>query len=123
MVRRSQGRVVALSSNTTNVLGPTNGAYTASKVALESVVVTLAKEEASYGVRINALAPSLVESPLADYVLKLKGVRDRKDYISSLPWGRMISRESIADVATSIVLDDSWDYVTGQVIRFASGAH
>jgi 3-oxoacyl-[acyl-carrier protein] reductase len=119
-IRENKGCVLVLSSNTTKTIGKLNGAYTAAKAALETVVVTLSKEEAPYGVRINALAPSLVDTPLADHIIKLKGVKNKKKYIRSLPWKRLIDKSAVAEAAVSIVLDSAWNYATGQIFHLAS---
>lgn len=118
--RRCRTRVVVLGSDTTRVLGPGNGAYSASKAALEAVAATLAREEARYGVRVNVLAPSLVDSPLAGHLLRLKGVTDPAAYIGSQPWGRLITLPEVAEAAVSLALDSHWEYASGQVIRLAS---
>jgi NAD(P)-dependent dehydrogenase (short-subunit alcohol dehydrogenase family) len=120
LARNGKAAVVVLSSDTTRVHRPGNGAYTASKAALEAVVRTLAREEASYGVRINAIAPSLIASPLAERILRAKGVEDIEAYAASQPWGRLLSLDEVADVAVSVALGDGWDYATGQVLRLAA---
>ena len=73
-----------------------------------------------YGVRVNVLAPSLVDSPLADHILQLKGVVDRHAYVDMLPQGRMITTLEVAEAAVSMGLDLQWDYANGQVFRLAS---
>lgn len=118
--RRSQSRIVIFSSDTTRVLGAGNGPYTASKVALEAIVQTLAKEEAQFGVRFNLLAPSLVDSPLAHRVLERKGVTDQQAYAATLPWGRLLTLREVAGAAVSLALDSHWDYATGNVVRISA---
>lgn len=120
VLRRFNSRVVVLSSSTTRKVGPNNGVYTASKQALEAVVKTLAKEEAQYGVKINAIAPSLVDSRLAQHIMELKRVTDYDAYKTQLPWGKMIDASDIADVVVALALDKSWEYVTGQIIHFSA---
>lgn len=121
IVRRSQSRIIVLSSDTTRIMGSQNGPYTASKAALEVIVQTLAKEEAQFGVRLTLLAPSLVDSPLADYILELKGITDKATHNESLPWGRPIAIQEVAEAAVSLALDVQWGYCTGQIFRLASG--
>lgn len=121
IARRSQSRIVVLSSDTTRTIGSQNGPYTASKAALEAIVQTLAKEEAQFGVRLTTLAPSLVDSPLADHILELKDITDKDAYNLSLPWGRPISIQEVTEAAVSLALDVQWGYCTGQTFRLASG--
>lgn len=119
-IRHGRCRVLVISSDTTKKLGLKNGPYSASKAALEATVKTLAKEEAAYGVRINVLAPSLFESPLANHILTLKNVADIDGYKRSLPWGRPISLKEVSEVAVSILCDEKWDYASGQIFRLGS---
>ena len=119
-IRNGKASVVVLSSDTTHRIGAGNGPYTASKIALEATALTLAKEEAKYGVRVNILAPSLVDSPLADHILSLKGITDRDKYTETLPWGRTITPFEVAESAVSLALDKNWEYVTGQIFRLAA---
>lgn len=120
LCRASGSRIVAVSSDATRTVRETNGAYTASKAALEAVISTLAKEEAPYGVRVNALAPSLVDSPLSRLILDRKGVSDISAYAQTQPWGRLLTLREVAEAAVGIAVDDSWAYSTGQVIRLAA---
>ena len=120
--RRGQARVVVLSSDTTRKVGASNGPYTVAKASLEAIALTLAKEEAPQGVRVNVLAPSLVDSPLANRVLRLKGVNEAQSYALTQPWGRLLTSREVAEAALSMVLDPAWAYATGQVYRLASSA-
>jgi len=120
LCRASGTRVLVLSSDATRTLREKNGAYTSSKAALESVALTLAKEEAPYGVRINALAPSLVDSTLGRRVLQQKGVDDIAVYTQSQPWGRLLTLREVADAAIGMAIDETWSYSTGQVVRLAA---
>jgi NAD(P)-dependent dehydrogenase (short-subunit alcohol dehydrogenase family) len=119
-IRQNHARVVILSSDTTRKLSAHNGPYTASKLALEGVAITLAKEEAVFGVRINVIAPSLVESKSEKHILRLKGVKDRASYIQNLPWSRLLSPSEIASIAVSVAINPEWDYVSGQIFRITA---
>lgn len=118
--RAGKAGVVFLSSDTTVTLRPGNGAYSAAKAGLEAVAATLAAEESGHGVRINVVAPSLVESPLAERVLAAKGVAAKEDYYLQLPWGRALSKEEVARVAIDVATGDQWQYVSGQTIRIST---
>jgi len=119
LFRRNGARIIVFSSNATKTSSEKNGPYTASKVALESLVITLAKEEREYGVRLNVIAPSLIDSPLADKVLQMKGVT-KEQHAKSLPWGRSIELAEISEAAVSLAVDDYWKYISGQVIRYSA---
>lgn len=119
-LRAAHARVVVFSSDATQTVAPRNGPYTASKVALEALCQTLAKEEAPFGVHISVLAPTLVDSPLADYILRLKGVSNRQKYVNNLPWGRMLTLSEVAKAAVSLALDPQWEYTSGQIFRLST---
>ena len=94
--RESQTRIVVLSSDATRTVRKTNGSYTASKTALEVAALTLAKEEATHGVRINVLSPSLVDSQLGKHILCLKGITNTIEYSQTQPWGRLLTPSEVA---------------------------
>lgn len=122
--RAGAARLVVVSSDTVRVAGAGNGAYTASKAALEALALTLAKEEARHGVRVNVVAPSLVASPQAEQILALKGVTDVGAHYAGLPAGRALTVQEVAGVIGGLGCDPVWDYATGTVVRlvFDSGA-
>jgi 3-oxoacyl-[acyl-carrier protein] reductase len=118
--RVGSASLVVIGSNAAHTQRSGNGPYTAAKLAMEGLVRTLAREEQSAGVRVNAVSPSLVASPLAEHVLKAKGVGDVPAYYGSLPWGRALSVGEVAQVAIDIALAPQWRYVTGQVFRLGA---
>ncbi|MCW3844135.1 SDR family oxidoreductase [Micromonospora yasonensis] len=91
--RAGGASAVVVSPDTVRAVGAGNGAYTASNAALEAPALTLAKEEAGHGVRVNVVAPSLVVSPQAGEILALKGVTDVEAYYAGLPAGRALTVE------------------------------
>lgn len=120
IIRKNKSSVIVLSSDTTVKCNPKNGSYSSSKSALEATVITLAKEEIKYGVRINILCPSLLDSPLGDYILKLKGIQSKKDFVKNLPLNRLLKIEEVSEIVLSIAMDSHWSYISGQVIRVSN---
>ncbi|MET8616097.1 SDR family NAD(P)-dependent oxidoreductase [Streptomyces misionensis] len=113
---RSDGTsVLAVGSDAGQAARANNGPYTSAKAALEALVVTLAKEEEQHGVRVNLLAPSLIDSPLAQHVMTLKGVTDPEDYFAQLPWGRPLALDEVAGACIELATAAHWSYVTGQI--------
>ncbi len=115
LARASQTRVVVVGSEAAASSTPGNGPYAAAKSALHALALTLAKEEAEHGVRVNVLAPSLVASAQAEQILKNKGVSDIEAYYRSQPWGRALAPAEVAEVAVTIATDASWAYASGQI--------
>jgi NAD(P)-dependent dehydrogenase (short-subunit alcohol dehydrogenase family) len=118
--RAGAARVVVISSQAALSRTPGNGPYSASKAALEAIALTLAKEEAGYGVRANVLSPSLIASPQAEHVIALKGENDVEGYYRRQPWGRALSLKEAAEAAVAVVCDEAWRYASGQILRLAA---
>jgi 3-oxoacyl-[acyl-carrier protein] reductase len=95
MRKAKHGSIVNVSSLAGLRASATGGAgYTASKHALIGVTKTAAKEYASYGVRINAVCPAFVRTPMAEMVLG-----ETIDQVAnSHPINRICEVEEVADV-------------------------
>ncbi|WP_171053372.1 SDR family NAD(P)-dependent oxidoreductase [Streptomyces marianii] len=113
--RRDSTTVLAVGSDAGQAARANNGPYSAAKAALEALVTTLAKEEHQHGVRVNLIAPSLIDSPLAAHVMALKGVTDPDEYFAQLPWGRPLALDEVAAACIEFATAAHWSYVTGQV--------
>jgi NAD(P)-dependent dehydrogenase (short-subunit alcohol dehydrogenase family) len=83
------------------------------KGGLEAVTRSLAIEYAKHGIRVNAVAPGVVETPMHEH--------DDKDVMKSLsPMGRIVS---IADVVDAIVYLSAAATVTGEIVHVDGGSH
>lgn len=120
LARENGASVVALSSETTQTAGAGNGAYTASKAALEAIALTLAKEEAVYGACVNVVAPSLVASSMAETMLAYKGVTNPAAYYAALPSGRALTVDEVAELVVEVAVAEHWRYASGQIIRLSA---
>jgi NAD(P)-dependent dehydrogenase (short-subunit alcohol dehydrogenase family) len=91
--------------------------YAASKGAIDSFTIGLARELAKEGVRVNAVSPGLIETDIH----ASGGEPDRVARMSPLiPMGRSGSTEEVAEVILWL-LSDKASYVTGANIRVAGG--
>jgi len=92
--------------------------YAASKGAIDSLTVGLAKEVAHEGIRVNAVAPGLTETELH---ARSTGEAGRAARMApSIPLGRAASAEEIAEPVLWL-LSEAASYVTGAVLRAAGG--
>jgi NAD(P)-dependent dehydrogenase (short-subunit alcohol dehydrogenase family) len=112
------GSIVNLSSMAAALGAP--GEYTwyaASKGAIDSLTVGLAREVAKEGVRVNAVSPGLIETDIH----AAGGQPDRLERLAHLtPIGRAGSAEEVA-AAILWLLSDEASYVTGSNVRVSGG--
>jgi NAD(P)-dependent dehydrogenase (short-subunit alcohol dehydrogenase family) len=91
--------------------------YAASKAAVDTLTIGLAREVAREGIRVNAVAPGLVDTEIHDST----GIPDRVATMSpNIPLGRAGTPEEIAETIL-FLLSDASSYVTGAVLRVAGG--
>jgi NAD(P)-dependent dehydrogenase (short-subunit alcohol dehydrogenase family) len=113
------GCIVNMSSAATNLGSPNEGTwYAASKGAIDSLTIGLARELAQEGIRVNAVTPGLIETDIHD-----KGMGDaaRVERLTPLiPMGRPGTAGEIAD-AVLFLLSDASRYMTGANLRVSGG--
>jgi 3-oxoacyl-[acyl-carrier protein] reductase len=113
MVSKKQGSIVTISSVSARLghRGQTN--YSAAKAGLEGASRSLASEVARLGIRVNVVAPGLIETEMIENV--------PKDIIKQIiPMGRVGLPEEIARVVRFLCSDEA-SYITGQVISVNGG--
>lgn len=112
--REHGASIVNVSSINARVAFPMRLAYDAAKAAVNAITETLAVEWASYGIRVNAVAPGVTETQmLTDAVAA--GQVDAPAYLGRVPMRRWGRPEEIGQVALFLASDQS-SFVTGQVI-------
>ncbi|WP_394614603.1 SDR family NAD(P)-dependent oxidoreductase [Lentzea sp. JNUCC 0626] len=116
MMRKKSGSIVVLASivGTQGSAGQT--AYAASKAAVGNVALSASKELGRYGIRVNGVAPGVIETAMTSH-LDEKIIADR---IDDTPLGRLGKAEEVAKVIRFLASDES-SFVTGQIIGVDGG--
>ena len=84
------------------------------KTAMEALAYTLAKEERPNGIRVNIVAPGLVDTDMGQRLMNaLQGVEDLRTLDQSMPWGRVCQPDDVANVVKFLVSDAN-SYLTGE---------
>lgn len=116
MMKQRKGAIVNIAS----VVGITGNAgqlnYSAAKAGVIGMTKTAAKELASRGVRVNAVAPGFIATAMTEVLPE----KVKEDMIHSIPLGRMGQAEDVAKAVCFLASDEA-AYITGQVLKVDGG--
>lgn len=114
------GSLVTLSSLNARQPGAGLAAYCAAKAGVVALTEVTALELGRRGVRVNAVAPGLVVTPLTAPAMDIPGVRD--EYVDNTALGRPGEPEEVA-AAIRFLLSDESTWITGETLDINGGAH
>lgn len=115
-IKQRGGKIINISS-VSGVLGNAGQAnYSASKAGLIGLTKSVAREFASRGVNVNAVAPGFIDTDMTKNMTE----DAKKSLNSMIPMGKMGSTKNIADLVLFLAGSSS-DYITGQVICVDGG--
>jgi 2-hydroxycyclohexanecarboxyl-CoA dehydrogenase len=121
MSERKQGAIVNLSSDTARVGSFGEAIYAASKAAVIAFSKTLAREHARDKIRVNAVCPGLVDTPLIEEMKQDEFTHKILDSIVNyIPFKRLGRPEEIASMVMFLASDDA-SYITGQAFSVNGG--
>ncbi len=116
--RGAPGAIINIASIQGLLGSPLQGVYGMTKAAVLSMTKTLAVELASSSIRVNAIAPGLVDTRFAAALTQNKDILER--WNSRAPQGRYAQPEEIAGAAVFLA-SDAASYVTGETIVVDGG--
>lgn len=116
MIKQKSGKIINISSVVGVIGNAGQSNYAASKAGVIGFTKSIAKEVASRGITINAIAPGFIQSDMTDVL----GENVKKAMLDVIPVKRFGTPDEIAKVATFLASDDA-GYITGQVINVDGG--
>jgi 3-oxoacyl-[acyl-carrier protein] reductase len=116
MIRQRHGRII----NITSIIGIIGNAgqvnYAAAKAGAIGLTKALAREVASRGVTVNAVAPGFIETEMTQGL----SAQARAEFVRQIPLGRWGTPQDVADCVGFLVSSRA-SYITGQVIQVNGG--
>jgi 3-oxoacyl-[acyl-carrier protein] reductase len=115
MLKQRSGRIINVTSVVGEMGNPGQGNYSASKAGVIGFTKSIAKEVASRGITVNAVAPGFITTDMtAD--LKLG-----EEVLKMIPLGRYGQPEEVAGLIRFLAADAAAAYITGQVMNVDGG--
>jgi 3-oxoacyl-[acyl-carrier protein] reductase len=116
MIKQRSGRIINISSISGLIGNAGQANYAASKAGLIGLTKTLARELASRGITVNAVAPGLIETDMTGVLSE----EVRQAILQKVPLGKLGQPEDIA-AAVAYLASAEAKYITGQVLTVDGG--
>lgn len=116
MIKQKSGVIINISSMWGNVGASCEVIYSASKGAINSFTKALAKELAPSGIRVNAIAPGVIDTEMNSWL----SLKERQLLASEIPMMKFGEVQDVGKLVTFLVSENS-KYITGQVITIDGG--
>ncbi|MGF1514572.1 MAG: 3-oxoacyl-[acyl-carrier-protein] reductase [Elainellaceae cyanobacterium] len=115
MLKQRSGRIINIASVSGQMGNPGQANYSAAKAGVLGLTKTVAKEMATRGITVNAVAPGFIET---DMTHDLKAA---EDILKFIPLGRFGKPDEVAGLVRFLAADDAAAYITGQTMTIDGG--
>ena len=115
MLKQRSGRIVNITSVAGQMGNPGQANYSAAKAGVIGFTKTVAKELASRGVTVNAVAPGFIATDMTS------GLNNTDEILKFIPLGRYGQPEEVAGLVKFLAADPAAAYITGQVMNVDGG--
>jgi len=116
MIKARSGRIINIASIIGLIGNAGQANYSASKAGVIALTKTAARELASRGINVNAVAPGFIQTHMTDKL----SAQQKEKMLAVIPLNRMGSPEDVASVCVFLASEDS-AYITGQTIVVDGG--
>jgi 3-oxoacyl-[acyl-carrier protein] reductase len=115
MLKQRSGRVINIASVAGQMGNPGQANYSAAKAGVIGFTKTVAKELASRGVTVNAVAPGFIATDMTDQL------PNSEEILKFIPLGRFGQAQEVAGMVRFLAADPAAAYITGQVFNVDGG--
>ncbi|MEA5496946.1 3-oxoacyl-[acyl-carrier-protein] reductase [Limnoraphis robusta] len=115
MLKQRSGRIINIASVAGQMGNPGQANYSAAKAGVIGFTKTVAKELASRGLTVNAVAPGFIETDMT------KDLKNTEDILKFIPLGRYGQPQEVAGMVRFLAADPAAAYITGQVFNVDGG--
>jgi len=114
MLKQRSGRIINIASVAGQMGNPGQANYSAAKAGVIGFTKTVAKELASRGITVNAVAPGFITTDMTSNV-------NAEEILKYIPLGRYGQPEEVAGLVQFLAADSAAAYITGQVFNIDGG--
>ncbi|MEH2298045.1 MAG: 3-oxoacyl-[acyl-carrier-protein] reductase [Nostoc sp.] len=115
MLKQRSGRIINITSVAGQIGNPGQSNYSAAKAGVIGFTKSVAKELATRGITVNAVAPGFITTDMTS------NLKNSEDILKYIPLGRFGQPEEVAGMVRFLAADPAAAYITGQVFNVDGG--